>query len=322
MKVLITGAAGFIGSHLAQRLVAEHEVVIVDELNDYYDPRLKQENLRLIGEHGRFAFHQIDISNEQAMFEVVAAASPEVVVHLAARAGVRPSLADPLLYERVNVKGTLVILEAARRVGVQRVVFGSSSSVYGSSHVVPFDEVTSSTLPISPYAATKLAGEALCHTYSHLYGLQATCLRFFTVYGPRQRPDLAIRSFTENILRGRPITLFGDGQSSRDYTFVEDIVAGIVAAMHYDHPYSILNLGNSTPVSLLELVHTIEGAVGKKALIEWQPDQPGDVPTTFANISRASAALGYQPKVPFAVGIQRFVDWYCASNAVPAELRA
>jgi UDP-glucuronate 4-epimerase len=234
---------------------------------------------------------------------------PEAVIHLAARAGVRPSLAQPLLYERVNVHGTMVLLEAARRTGVGKFVFASSSSIYGIANRVPFSESDSENLPISPYAATKLAGEKICYTWSHLYGMNITCLRFFTVYGPRQRPDLAIRKFLQQIERGQRIPVFGDGASGRDYTFVDDTVSGIIAALHYDTRYDIFNLGNSHPITLNAMIHTIEEVLGKRADIEHLPDQPGDVPITYADISKAQRLLGYAPRTKFSDGVRRFAEW-------------
>jgi UDP-glucuronate 4-epimerase len=232
------------------------------------------------------------------------------VIHLAARAGVRPSLEQPLLYERVNVRGTLVLLEACRRLGVKQFIFASSSSVYGGTNRVPFSEEDPVNRPISPYAATKIAGENICYSYRHLYGIRMVCLRFFTVYGPRQRPDLAIRKFTDLIVHGKPITVFGDGSSSRDYTFIDDIVNGIVSAISYDCDYELFNLGNSSPVALLAMIRVIEDKLGKKANIHWLPEQPGDVPITYADISKANRLLGYAPRVPFADGVERVIEWH------------
>ena len=312
MNILVTGGAGFIGSHTCERLLRDgHRIVIIDDLNNFYSPSLKRENLAQLGEYGQVAFYQTDICNAAEVSRIVADHQPEAILHLAARAGVRPSLEQPLLYERVNVQGTIVLLEAARQSGVRKFIFASSSSIYGAASQAPFSESDLSNLPISPYAATKLAGEKLCYTWSHLYGIQAVCLRFFTVYGPRQRPDLAIRKFSEKIAGGQPISLFGDGTTGREYTFVEDIADGIVKALHYDRaPYDIFNLGNSSPVSLLTLVRTIEEIVGRKAIIEWLPEQPGDVPITFADISKARRLLGYAPATPLAEGIRKFVDWH------------
>jgi len=312
MNILVTGGAGFIGSHTCERLLRDgHRVSVIDELNDFYSPALKRANLAQLSGYGQVEFHQTDICDAGEVSRIVADHKTEAIIHLAARAGVRPSLEQPLLYERVNVYGTTVLLEAARQAGVRKFVFASSSSIYGAANQVPFSESDLGNLPISPYAATKLAGEKLCYTWSHLYGIEMVCLRFFTVYGPRQRPDLAIRKFSQNIANGQPIPLFGDGTTGRDYTFVEDIADGIVRALRYDRaPYDIFNLGNSSPVSLLTLVQTIEEVVGRKAIIEWLPEQPGDVPITFADISKARRLLGYAPATPLAEGIRKFVDWH------------
>ena len=311
MKILVTGGAGFIGSHLSEALLRRGEqVVIVDDLNDFYSPALKQANLEAVREAGQFVFRQADIRDQDEMASIIAATRPDAIVHLAARAGVRPSLEQPLLYEDTNVRGTTVLLDAARRFGVRKFVFASSSSIYGMANRVPFREDDHRHAPISPYAATKIAGEMLCHTWAHLYGLRTVCLRFFTVYGPRQRPDLAIRKFVEAIDRGDAIPMFGDGSSSRDYTFVDDTVSGILGAIDYDCAFDVFNLGNSEPVSLREMIRTIERALGKKARLKMLPDQPGDVPITYADISKARRLLGYDPATPFAEGIGRFVEWY------------
>jgi UDP-glucuronate 4-epimerase len=311
MAILITGGAGFIGSHLSERLLREgREVVIVDELNDFYAPSVKRGNLASVQRTGPALFYEADIADEQAMFEIGRKHRFEAIVHLAARAGVRPSLEQPLLYERTNVRGTTVLLELARQLGIPKFVFASSSSIYGIANTVPFREDDEHNLPISPYAATKLAGEKICYTYSHLFGIGVVCLRFFTVYGPRQRPDLAIHKFTNLIEDGKPIPVFGDGTSGRDYTFYEDTVGGIVAALGYDCAFDIFNLGNSHPVDLNTLISTLEDALGKKAEIRRLPDQPGDVPITFADISKAQRLLNYAPRTSFRQGIEAFVSWY------------
>jgi UDP-glucuronate 4-epimerase len=311
MRVLITGGAGFIGSHVAQRLIQQgHAIAIVDDLNDFYSPDLKRANLREVRQEGSFRFYEEDIRDEPAMRDVFAAVRPEAVVHLAARAGVRPSLEQPLLYESVNVRGTLVLLEQSRLSGVSKFVFASSSSVYGNEDQVPYSEDRSRNLPISPYAATKLAGEKLCFTYSHLYSLSTICLRFFTVYGPRQRPDLAIRKFIESIDCGRPIPVFGDGSTSRDYTFVNDTVQGIIAALFHDTRFDVFNLGNSSPICLIELIRLIESTLGKEAVIRWLPEQPGDVRTTYADIEKARNLLGYRPATSIHAGLRSFVNWH------------
>ena len=315
MRILVTGGAGFIGSHLSERLLRDgHEIAIIDELNDFYAPAMKRGNLAEIATTGAVRFYENDICDEAAVGRVFAEARPEAVIHLAARAGVRPSLEQPLLYEAANIRGTMVLLEAARTTGVRKFLFASSSSIYGASTHVPFSETDWDTLPISPYAATKMAGEKICYTYTHLYKLPVLCLRFFTVYGPRQRPDLAIRKFTSLIDAGKPIPVFGDGSTSRDYTYVEDTVSGILAALHHDAMYDIFNLGNSAPVKLLELIRLIETNLGKKAEIKWLPDQPGDVPITYADIDKAKRVLGYDPQTPMAEGIRKFVEWYRATK--------
>jgi UDP-glucuronate 4-epimerase len=301
---------------LAERLLREHhQVAIVDDLNEFYDPALKRRNLADVRLSGEFHFRQGDIRRQDEMRRIIGDWRPESIVHLAARAGVRPSLADPLLYEDVNVRGTMVLLEACREFSIPKFVFASSSSIYGATNRVPFGEDDPLNLPISPYAATKLAGEKICYTYSHLYRIGVVCLRFFTVYGPRQRPDLAIRKFTQLIWQGKPVPYFGDGTSSRDYTFVEDTVQGIMSALDHDCAYDVFNLGNSHPVSLAEMVRAIEEALGKRAELQQLPDQPGDVPITFADIGKAQRLLGYSPTTPFREGILRFAEWFQRSQA-------
>jgi UDP-glucuronate 4-epimerase len=311
MRILVTGGAGFIGSHVCERLLGEgHTVSVIDDLNDYYSPDAKLANLEAVRQRGPVAFYRGSIADEAAVAEVFDKNRPEAVIHLAARAGVRPSLEQPLLYEEVNVRGTITLLEACRKFGTAKFLFASSSSIYGIANRVPFSEEDSVNLPVSPYAATKIAGEKIAYTYSHLYGLRVACLRFFTVYGPRQRPDLAIRKFITMIDRGQTIPVFGDGSSGRDYTFVSDTVQGIMGALAHDCAYDVFNLGNSQPVQLITLIRTIEEALDKKAKIQWLPDQPGDVPITYADISKAQKLLGYRPQVPLAQGIQTFLKWH------------
>jgi UDP-glucuronate 4-epimerase len=310
-KFLVTGGAGFIGSHVAGRLLSQgHAVTVLDNLNDFYDPDLKRGNLAEISCYGALRFHQFDICDESGVFNVMAEERPDAVIHLAARAGVRPSLEQPLLYERVNIHGTMVLLEACRAFSVPKFVFASSSSIYGIADRVPFCEDDAGVMPISPYAATKIAGEKICYTYSHLYGIKVACLRFFTVFGPRQRPDLAIRKFTAMIDRGEALPMFGDGSTARDYTYIDDIVTGILAAADLDSPFDVFNLGNSTPISLSEMIRTIEECLGKKAILRQMSLQPGDVPITYADISKAERILGYRPKTSFVDGVQQFVRWY------------
>src|SRR5579872_705126 len=308
MRILVTGGAGFIGSHLCERLLGEgHEIAILDDLNDFYSPESKRANLALLEAAGPVKFWRGDIRSEKTVSDVFDAHRPEAVFHLAARAGVRPSLACPLLYEETNVRGTLLLLEAARLHGVPKFLFASSSSIYGVANRVPFSEDDHLNLPVSPYAATKIAGEKLCFTWSHLYGLHVICLRFFTVYGPRQRPDLAIHKFARLIEEGKPLPFFGDGSSGRDYTYIDDIVEGLMAALRYDAGYEVFNLGNSHPVRLTELVAELERSLGRRATLDRQPDQPGDVPITYADITKAARLLGYRPQTTFSQGIERFV---------------
>lgn len=320
-RILLTGGAGFIGSHLSEALLRTNvKLMIFDSLDDFYSPDAKKTNLGEMRRIGAFDFEPLDIRDLDGMRRAVARTRPDSVIHLAARAGVRPSIEQPSLYEQVNVSGTLNLLELSREFGVKRFVFGSSSSVYGMTSKAPFSEDHVEGRPISPYAATKLSAELLCYTYAHLFGIPMICLRFFTVYGPRQRPDLAIHKFTANIEAGKPITVFGDGTSGRDYTHVDDIVAGVLAALKHRPdpsipvPFEIFNLGNSHPVTLLELLHALEKATGRKADREEKPMQPGDVPLTWADISKAKRLLGYQPKVTLEEGLRGFVDWYRSAH--------
>jgi len=316
-NVLVTGGAGFIGSHLVARLLGEGgwRVVVVDDFNDFYEPALKRRNVAPYEGRDDFRLHEADIRDRAAVEEVFEATRFDVIVHLAARAGVRPSLAEPVLYTETNINGTVNLLEAARARGVRQFVFGSSSSVYGENEKVPFAEDDPVFKPISPYAATKAAGELLCHTYSHLFGLRCVCLRFFTVYGARQRPDLAIHKFARLISAGKPIPVFGDGTTRRDYTYVDDIISGVRAAMDYEaSDYEVFNLGESRTVSLSELIALLERELGSKAVVDRQPAQPGDVPQTFADISKARRLLGYDPRTPIEEGIRRFVEWFGEEN--------
>ncbi len=309
MNLLITGGAGFIGSHVGRRLSSEgHRIIILDDFNDYYDPSIKRANV---------ARHLPDATviegdiRDKAAVERSLAGGIDAIIHLAARAGVRPSIGDPELYISTNIQGTFNLLEGARLHGVRHFVFGSSSSVYGVNEKVPFaeDDLIQST--ISPYAMTKLAGEQMCSNFSHLYGIRCTCLRFFTVYGPGQRPDLAIHKFTDLIHRGEPIEMYGDGTTERDYTYIDDIVDGVCAALHYeDKPFDIFNLGESETTTLKSLISEIGGALGKEPVIRQLPDQPGDVPRTYADISKARGILGYRPRTKIPEGIPKFVEWY------------
>jgi UDP-glucuronate 4-epimerase len=313
--ILVTGGAGFIGTHLTRRLLARGDrVTVLDDFNDFYDPRRKRRNVETIrGEAAareRYQLVEGDIRDAALVDRLFAAAGFDAVVHLAARAGVRPSLREPILYEDVNCIGTLRLLEAARRSGPPRFVFGSSSSVYGINSKVPFAEDDTVNQPISPYATTKRTGELLCYNYHHLYGLRISCLRFFTVYGPAQRPEMAIHKFTDLLARGEPVPMYGDGASRRDYTYVDDIVDGLVAALDLDPGFEIINLGGADTTSLADLVQWIAGELAVEARIEYLPAQPGDVPITFADVSKAARLLGYSPKVPIREGLRRFVRWY------------
>ncbi len=314
-RILLTGGAGFIGSHVAEALIRHGtKLSVVDNLDNFYAPSRKRLNLHEIRKAGTYDFFEADVLDMNALRKLAKQVQPEIVIHLAARAGVRPSIEQPALYESVNVAGTVNILEIAREYNVQRLIFGSSSSVYGITNNVPFCEDDLKTRPVSPYAATKLAAELMCYTYTHLYGLTTICLRFFTVYGPRQRPDLAIHKFTALIESGKPIPVYGDGSMGRDYTYVDDIVGGVIASLEYvpeiKMPFEVFNLGNSQPVRLSELIAQLEVATGKKALQEQLPDQPGDVPITWASIEKAKRLLGYSPKTSMEQGLRSFVDWY------------
>ncbi len=312
-NILVTGGAGFIGSHLVNRLIEEGDwqITVVDNFNDFYSPESKRANVAAFLSNPQFALHEIDICDAEKLREVFAADEFDVIVHLAARAGVRPSLSEPKLYAETNINGTLNLLELAREFAVEQFVFGSSSSVYGINSKVPFAEEDKISQPISPYAATKAAGEFLCHTYSHLYPIRTVCLRFFTVYGARQRPDLAIHKFARLISDDKPIEMFGDGTTRRDYTFVDDIIQGVRAAIDYrETPHEIFNLGESDTVELRELITLLEENLGNKAVIERKPMQPGDVPQTFADITKAREMLNYNPTTKIDEGIKKFVEWF------------
>ena len=316
-SILITGGAGFIGSHLVDRLLSEGvwRITVVDDFNDFYDPSIKRENLSSLISNPDFKLVEADIRNLEALSPAFSETNFDCIVHLAARAGVRPSLKEPRLYVETNINGTLNLLELARIHGVKQFVFGSSSSVYGMNAKVPFSEDDPIFNPISPYAATKAAGELLCHSYAHLYDLRVVCLRFFTVYGARQRPDLAIHTFARLISAGQPISVFGDGTTRRDYTYIDDIISGVCAAIDYDQSdYEVINLGESRTVELRELISLIEKALDRHAEIDRQPLQPGDVTQTFADISKARRLLGYDPQTQIEEGIQKFVEWFRESN--------
>ncbi len=314
MKILITGAAGFIGSHLSERLLSDgHIVVCIDNFDDFYDPKVKRNNIESCLRNKNFQLIEADIRDGAAMDKAIADGI-EVIVHLAARAGVRPSIAHPMLYNDVNVNGTMVLLEAAKKHKINKFIFGSSSSVYGNNKKVPFSEDDNVDFPISPYAATKKACELICHTYHHLYEISITCLRFFTVYGPRQRPDLAIHKFARLIERNKPIPIYGDGTMMRDFTYIDDIIDGVVASIDRCSGYKIYNLGESRPITVNDLVTELEKALGKKAVKENMPLQPGDVERTFADVSKAVRELDYEPKTAIQDGLARFVEWLRKQN--------
>lgn len=312
MNFLVTGGAGFIGFHVCERLLQTgHHVWALDDLNDFYDPNIKLRNLKDLQALGKpFRIIQADISRRASVNKVFAENKFDQVIHLAARAGVRPSLEQPALYQRANVEGTVHLLEAARGRGIKKVTIASSSSVYGVNSKVPFAEDDPIFSPISPYAASKLACEALGHVYHHVYGMDIVMLRFFTVYGPRQRPDLAIHKFTRLISNDKPIPVYGDGSMARDYTYISDVVNGVMAVTQKEFGYQIFNLGESQPIKLSYLIELLEKVIGKKAIINRLPDQPGDVPITFANIGKSRSLLGYSPSVKIENGIQLFVEWF------------
>jgi UDP-glucuronate 4-epimerase len=310
MRILVTGGAGFVGSHLVEKLLAAgHDVAILDDFNDFYDPQIKRENVSAVSKD--IAIHHVDLRDSTAVRNVFHREKFEAIAHLAARAGIRPSIQHPRLYYDTNVTGTLHLLDAARVTGVERFIFASSSSVYGISKTVPFSEDQHLTQTLSPYAATKIAGEFLCSTYSHLYQMKVVALRYFTVYGPRQRPDLAIHQFTRRIYAGQPIDQFGNGTTRRDYTYIDDIIQGTMAALKYEGPlFDIFNLGESDTIQLKDLIAAIENAIGKKAKINRLPEQPGDMPLTCADISKARKLLGYNPATRLSDGLPQFIVWF------------
>lgn len=311
-RFLVTGGAGFIGSHLVDRLLTQNpaRVTVVDNFDEFYDQHTKRSNIENHLRHAAYRLVEADIRNYNSLRQLFSEEVFDVIIHLAAKAGVRPSVADPRGYQEVNIAGTLNLLELAEKNGIKKFVFGSSSSVYGPTAMPPFKE-DAPLSPISPYAATKAAGELLAHTYSHLYGMNITCLRFFTVYGARQRPDLAIHKFARLIASGRPIHVYGDGMAERDFTYIDDILQGILAAIDYEAtPFEIINLGESQTITVNRLIELLESALGQKATIEYQAPQPGDVPRTHADISKAARLLGYQPSTPVEAGLQKFTDWF------------
>jgi UDP-glucuronate 4-epimerase len=315
VNFLVTGGAGFIGSHVVERLLnRDHAVWILDDLNPHYDVSFKQRNLRELQALGKnLTFVHGDITDRAAVDELFESTRFDQIIHLAARAGVIPSIQNPLLYQRVNVEGTTILLEAARLNGVQKVTIASSSSVYGLNSRLPFREDDKTSTPVSPYAVSKLATEGLGHTYHYVYGMDVALLRFFTVYGPRQRPDLVLFKFAEAISQGKPMTVYGDGSTGRDYTYVGDIADGVIACTERPIGYQVFNLANSTTVPLQRAIDFLESALGRKAIIERKPLLPGDIPTTHADISKAREWLRFSPKVSFEEGMARFVAWYKAN---------
>jgi UDP-glucuronate 4-epimerase len=314
MRILVTGGAGFIGSHLVEKLLSlGHDVAILDDFNDFYDPQIKRQNIAAVAKD--VAIHHLDLRDSGAVRNLFHREKFEAIAHLAARAGVRPSIQNPQLYYDTNVDGTLHLLDAAHVTEVERFIFASSSSVYGNSKTVPFSEDRQLIQTLSPYGATKIAGESLCSTYSHLYGMRVVALRYFTVYGPRQRPDLAIHQFTRRIHAGKPIDQFGDGTTRRDYTYIDDIIQGTMAALKYDGPmFDIFNLGENETIQLRDLIAGIENALGEKAKINRLPEQPGDMPVTYADISKARKLLGYNPSTRLSDGLPRFIEWFLQSS--------
>jgi UDP-glucuronate 4-epimerase len=314
MRILVTGGAGFIGSHLVEKLLAAgHEVAVLDDFNDFYDPQIKHANIADFAKDA--TMYHVDLRDATGVRNLFHREKFDAIAHLAARAGVRPSIQHPKLYYDTNVSGTLHLLDAAREIGVERFIFASSSSVYGNSKTVPFSEDQNLTQTLSPYAATKIAAEFLCSTYAHLYPIRVVSLRYFTVYGPRQRPDLAIHQFTRRIYAGQPIEQFGDGTTRRDYTYIDDVIQGTMAALKYDGPrFDIFNLGESETIQLKDLIDAIENALGKKAKINRLPEQSGDMPLTCADISKARKLLGYNPVTRFSDGLPRFIEWFLQSG--------
>jgi UDP-glucuronate 4-epimerase len=312
-RAMVTGGAGFIGSHLCERLLREgDQVVCFDNFDNFYDPDIKIRNVEGINKKfpDRFKLITGDIRNAEHLQEAFQKNRIDLVVHLAARAGVRPSIEQPLLYQDMNIRGTMVLLEACKEYKVKDFIFASSSSVYGENQRVPFSEKDLDIQPISPYGATKRAGELLSYSYHHLYGMNIACLRIFTAYGPRQRPEMAIHKFTRLVDQGEKVPMFGDGSSRRDYTYIDDLIEGILSIIHRSKGFEVYNLGESQTTSLKELIQLIEKALGKKALVEMLRPQPGDVSTTYADITKAKKMLGYRPKVKMEEGIRRFVEWY------------
>jgi len=311
LSILVTGGAGFIGSSLCENLIRSgQKIVCVDNFNNFYNPLIKKNNISDLIPDKNFILYEADICSKDSLKKIFGENSIEIVVHLAAMAGVRPSIENPLLYEKVNIEGTINLLECLREEKIKKLIFASSSSVYGGNKKIPFSEDDKVDLPVSPYAATKKAGELICYTYHHLYNISAFCLRFFTVYGPRQRPEMAIHKFTRKIFNGEEISIYGDGSSSRDYTYIDDIINGITESIKKVKGYEIINLGNSKPATLSNLITIIEKTSGINAKINHEEMKPGDVFTTFADINKASKLLDYNPAASLEKGIGKFISWY------------
>ncbi len=311
MNILVTGGAGFIGSHLCEKLIdLGQKIICIDNFDDFYKPAIKEDNLSSIRDNKNFILYRADIREFDEINLVFSNHKTDLVIHLAAKAGVRPSIIQPALYGQVNISGTINLLECCRLNNVRRFIFASSSSVYGGNKKIPFSEEDNVDHPVSPYAATKKAGELICYAYHHLYNISIFCFRFFTVYGPRQRPEMAIHKFTRQILGEKTINVYGDGFTSRDYTYIDDIISGILNSLDRINNFEVINLGNSNTVKLIELVSLIEKAANKKAILKYMADQPGDVPITHADIKKAKKMIEYQPGTGIEEGINNFVSWY------------
>ena len=311
MNILVTGGAGFIGSHLCEKLInLGFKVICIDNFDDFYKPAIKENNISKIIKDNNFKIYRVDICNLEQIDEIFSKNNIELVIHLAAKAGVRPSIKDPLLYEKVNVTGTVNLLECCKNHNISKLIFASSSSVYGGNKKIPFSEDDNVDYPISPYAATKKAGELICHTYHSLYKISVFCFRFFTVYGPRQRPEMAIHKFTRQILNGERIEIYGNGSSSRDYTYIDDIISGVAGSLDKINGFEVINLGNSNSVKLISLVGLIEDITGSKAKLKFVESQPGDVFMTYADIGKAKKMLKYSPETNIKEGLIKFIEWY------------
>jgi UDP-glucuronate 4-epimerase len=311
LSIAVTGGAGFIGSSLCERLInLNQDIICIDNFNNFYNPLIKENNIKNLINNKNFKLYKIDICDINSLGKIFTENKIELVIHLAAMAGVRPSIVNPLIYEKVNIEGTLNILNCLKEYNIKKLIFASSSSVYGGNKKIPFSEDDKVDNPISPYAATKKAGELICYTYHHLYDISVYCFRFFTVYGPRQRPEMAIFKFTKKIFNGQEISIYGDGSSSRDYTYIDDIINGIINSIQNIKGYEIINLGNSHPTTLKELIKIIEEASGKYAKIKFEEMKPGDVFTTFADIKKAIKMINYNPQTSIYDGINKFISWF------------